>query len=169
MKNKVGRPKGLNRYGEATKPIRVPISKINDVYSFLDKHSHHNTCPLFSSKVPAGFPSPADDYIEASLNLNEYIIQHPSSTFFVRASAHSMINAGIFSGDLLVVDKSLTPTHGRIIIAAIDGELTVKRLWREANRVQLRPENNQYQPIDITAQQDMVIWGVVTHVIHEAT
>ena len=125
--------------------------------------------PILARAVPAGFPSPADDYIETHLDLNSHLIKHPAATFFVIAEGDSMTDAGIRSGDMLIVDKSVSAVHGKIVIAAIDGELTVKRLSRLEGRVQLLPENSRYKPIDITNEQDLVIWGVVTHVIHTAT
>lgn len=161
-----GRPKGSNIWGESTKAIRVPQSKVDDVKAFLKNETITIECPLYASHVRAGFPSPADDYIETHLNLNTHLIKHPAATFFVIASGDSMSDAGIFSGDMLIVDKSLEPVHGSIVIAAIDGELTVKRLSRKDERVQLIPENARYQPIDITQDQSLVIWGVVIYVIH---
>ena len=161
-----GRPKGRNIYGEATKPMRIPISRVLDVMEFLQQ-GNKLELPLYSSRVSAGFPSPADDYLECKLDLNSHLIPHPAATFFVKASGDSMKNAGIHSGDLLVVDRSIEPNHGKIVIAAIDGELTVKRLSQKDGQVQLLPENPNYPPIDITAEQEMVILGVVTHVIHE--
>lgn len=163
-----GRPKGSNIWGEPTKAVRIPLSRINGVRQFLETGNISCALPLYSSTVRAGFPSPADDHIESFLDLNSHLIKHPAATFFVIASGDSMQNAGIQSGDLLIVDKSLEATHGKIVIAAIDGELTVKRLSRLANRVQLLPENEGYQAIDITNEQELVIWGVVTHVIHQA-
>ena len=161
-----GRPKGSNAYGETTHPVRIPVSKIAAVRAFLEKEDVR--CPLYTCHVKAGFPSPADDYIESYLDLNTHLIQHPAATFFVKASGDSMTGAGIQSGDMLIVDRSLDATHGKIVIAAIDGELTVKRLSRIAGSVQLLPENNQYPPIDITDMNELVIWGVVTYVIHVA-
>jgi DNA polymerase V len=161
-----GRPKGCNIYGEATKPIRLPVSRIEDVKAFL-QHGSRLEIPLYASKVSAGFPSPADDYLEQKLDLNTHLIQHPAATFFVRASGDSMKNAGIQSGDMLIVDRSLAPAHGKIVIAAVQGELTVKRLSCQNGRVTLMPENPAFSPIDITNEQEIVIWGVVTHVIHE--
>ena len=161
-----GRPRGSNAWGESTKSIRIPISKISAVSAFLEKED--NMCPLYACHVRAGFPSPADDYIETYLDLNTHLIKHPAATFFVTASGDSMTGAGIQSGDMLIVDKSLDATHGKIVIAAMDGELTVKRLSHTADRIQLLPENNHFQPIDITDTQELVIWGVVTHVIHVA-
>jgi DNA polymerase V len=163
-----GRPKGSNSWGESTKAIRIPISKIAAVKDFLTNSLDNSFCPLYSSHVRAGFPSPADDYIETHLDLNSHFIKHPAATFFVLAEGDSMTGAGIRSGDMLIVDKSLEATHGKIIIAAIDGELTVKRLFRQAGLVQLLPENSNFKPIDITENQDLVIWGVVTYVIHTA-
>ena len=122
--------------------------------------------PLFSCKVEAGFPSPADDYIESALDLNTHLVKNPASTFFVRVSGDSMIGAGIASGDLLVVDRSLTPESGNVVIAVLDGELTVKRLWRESGRVELRAENPAYAPIRLTGAMELDVWGVVRHVVH---
>lgn len=164
-----GRPKGSNVWGESTKAIRVPLSKIDAIKTFLETTNSTYALPLYASHVRAGFPSPADDYIETHLDLNTHLIKHPAATFFVIASGDSMTGAGIQSGDMLIVDRSLEASHGKIIIAAIDGELTVKRLSRNNMRVQLLPENNHYPPIDITNEQELVIWGVVTHVIHQAT
>lgn len=122
--------------------------------------------PLYLSKVPAGFPSPGDDAIACRLDLNEHLIKHPAATFFVRAQGDSMQDAGIYCGDILIVDRSIAPTHGKIVIAALDGALTVKRLSRQQGNVQLVSENKKYRPIEITENQDLVIWGVVLHVIH---
>ncbi|RAP34863.1 DNA polymerase V [Legionella quinlivanii] len=162
-----GRPKGSNQYGESTKAMRIPLSRMEEVKQLISSSSRL-TLPLYTCKVKAGFPSPADDYIEAHLNLNEFLIKHPSSTFLLTASGDSMKEAGIHNGDLLIVDSSLEATHGKIVIAAIDGELTVKRLSRLGGQVQLLPENPAFSAIDITENQDLVIWGVVTHVIHQA-
>ncbi|STX52421.1 SOS (error prone) mutagenesis protein UmuD (RumA) [Legionella busanensis] len=122
---------------------------------------------LYGSKVAAGFPSPADDYLESSLDLNEYLIKHPAATFMVRAQGDSMKDAGIQNGDLLIVDRSIEATHGKVVIAALNGELTVKRLSCRNGRVCLIPANPSYSPIDITEETVLVIWGVVTHVIHQ--
>jgi DNA polymerase V len=161
-----GRPKGRNQWGEPTQPLRIPQSQLEAVKQFLAKGTQY--CPLYSSRVQAGFPSPADDYIEAHLDLNEHLIKHPAATFFVKAEGDSMIGAHIQSGDLLIVDRSLTPTHGKIVIAAIQGELTVKRLYQQQGKVQLIPENPNYPIIDVTESSELVIWGVVTHIIHQA-
>lgn len=122
--------------------------------------------PVFLGRLAAGFPSPADDYIEGRLDLNRHLIKHPAATFFVRVSGDSMIDAGIHSGDLLVVDRSLDAVDGNVIVAALDGELTVKRLSKRGEILRLLPANSDYQPIEILAQQTFEIFGVVTNVIH---
>jgi len=117
--------------------------------------------PFFLSRVPAGFPSPADDYLESELDLNELLIQHPAATFFVRLAGDSMVNAGLFDGDILVVDRAEQVSHGRIVVAVIDGEMTVKRLYSQSGRVELRAENPAYKPIVFDEGRELVIWGVV--------
>lgn len=122
--------------------------------------------PLFGSPVPAGFPSPADDYIERSLDLNEHLIKHPAATFFVRATGDSMTGAGIHSGDLLIVDRAKEAVDGSIVIAVIDGELTVKRIRKNKGRISLEAENPQYPILIVGELAEFTIWGVVTNVIH---
>lgn len=161
-----GRPRGQGQYGESTKSMRLPLSRIAEVKRFLQEGLPKCKIPLYASSVKAGFPSPADDFIECYLDLNDYLIKHPAATFFVRASGESMINAGIHSGDVLVVDRSIEPAPGHIVIAAIDGELTVKRLSKNKGRLQLTAENPAFAAICLGAEQAIVIWGVVTSVIH---
>ncbi|MFH8134254.1 translesion error-prone DNA polymerase V autoproteolytic subunit [Pantoea osteomyelitidis] len=120
--------------------------------------------PLFTELVPCGFPSPAQDYIEQQIDLNKLLIQHPSATYFVRVSGDSMIDAGISDGDMLVVDRSLTPVHGNIVVAAVEGEFTVKRLQLHP-RVSLVPMNSAYSPILISSEDALEIFGVVNFVI----
>jgi len=122
--------------------------------------------PLFANKIAAGFPSPADDYVEKSLDLNELLITQPASTFFGRAEGVSMINAGIFPNDILVINRAIEPTPGKIVICAVNGELTVKRLERDGERWILKAENPDYPDIPLHDELEMVIWGVVTHAIH---
>ncbi len=122
--------------------------------------------PLFQNPVTAGFPSPAEDEIEKKLDLNELLIKHPTATFFLRVSGASMVKAGIHDNDILIVDRSLEPAHGKIVVAAVNGELTVKRLHLEKNKVFLMAENDVYRPIEITEGIELHIWGVVTSVIH---
>jgi len=160
-----GRPKGQGKFGEVTKPIRVPVSKIDSIMNFIDNNTL--SLPLYSSKVPAGFPSPADDHMEGKLDLNTHLVKHPTATFFVKASGDSMIGAGIHDGDILVVDRSLEPRQSRIVIAAVDGQLTVKRLKKKGKKIFLVPENKKFRPIELNENNDVKVWGVVTNVIHK--
>jgi DNA polymerase V len=182
-----GPPKGAGRYGEPTKAIRVPTSCLSAVQDMLDKAANlrlHVKAgefevmaptenpkslqrPLFFSTVPAGFPSPADDYIEKQLDLNEYFVEHPAATFYVRITGDSMKEAGIFSGDILVVDRSLNAVDGKIVIAAVNNELTVKRLYCNSGKVELRPENPDYPILSFTDDMELVIWGVVVGVVRK--
>ncbi|WET42520.1 translesion error-prone DNA polymerase V autoproteolytic subunit [Citrobacter enshiensis] len=120
--------------------------------------------PLFSDLVPCGFPSPAQDYVEQRIDLNELLVQHPSATYFVKASGDSMIDAGISEGDLLVVDSSRKAEHGDIVIAAVDGEFTVKRLQLRPT-VQLNPENRAWSPIIVGSEETLDVFGVVTFIV----
>ena len=122
--------------------------------------------PLVMERVAAGFPSPAGDYIERRLDLNEYLVQHPSATFFVRVAGDSMTGAGIHDGDILIVDRSLEPANGGIVVAAVNGELTVKRLMKRDGRCILKPENDAFGSIEAAEQNEVHIWGVATCVIH---
>ena len=123
--------------------------------------------PLFLSGVSAGFPSPAEDYIDRKLDLNELLIANPAATFFVRVAGDSMIGAGINHDDILVVDRSLEATSGKIVIAVYNGELTVKRLVRDKETIKLVAENPNYAPLVIDDDNGCEIWGVVTSVIHQ--
>ena len=124
------------------------------------------TLPLFGGKVSAGFPSPADDYVEKSLDLNQFLVAKPAATFFVKAQGDSMLGAGIHHDDILIVDRSVEATPGKIVVCALNGELTVKRLVQREQAWYLQPENPVYPDILIQDELDMVIWGVVTSVIH---
>ncbi|WP_420420728.1 LexA family protein [Simkania sp.] len=124
--------------------------------------------PLFSSSVKAGFPSPAEDHIEEKLDLNRLMIEHPAATFFLRVEGESMENANIHPGDILVVDRALTPQSGQIIVAVLNGEFTVKRLKKKESRLYLLPENPAFLELEITAKTEFQIWGVVTFIIHKA-
>ncbi|MFP6899343.1 MAG: translesion error-prone DNA polymerase V autoproteolytic subunit [Opitutales bacterium] len=159
-----GRPGGQGPYGEATKPVRLPVSMVDRVLRFVK--TKESAIPLYACGVSAGFPSPADDYLEGTLDLNERLIGEPAATFFVRAKGDSMIGAGIHDGDLLVVDRSVEARDGRVVIAVINGELTVKRLVRKNGKAWLEPENPAYQPISFNEGDDVRLWGVVTNVIH---
>lgn len=121
--------------------------------------------PLFAHPVPAGFPSPADDYLERRLSLDEHLIPNKDSTFFVRASGNSMVGAGIFDGDLMVVDKGLDARIGDIVVAVVDGEFTVKYLAERNGKAYLKSANQRYPDIEIKDGQELVVWGVVTSTI----
>ena len=123
--------------------------------------------PIFSARISAGFPSPADDYIENKLDLNEFLVQHPAATFFVRVEGDSMTEAGINSGDLLVVDRALETVNNCIVVAIINGEFTVKRISKNRGKIFLQPENPSYKALEITPEMDFKIWGRVSYVIHK--
>jgi DNA polymerase V len=133
---------------------------------FMASFSRHYQLNLYQQAVAAGFPSPAEDHIDKKLDLNRHLICNPAATFYVRVTGDSMIGAGIHSGDLLIVDRSLDATSGRIIIAVLHGELAVKRFCREGNRILLLAEHADCPPVEIYDPQDLHIWGVVTVVIH---
>ncbi len=126
----------------------------------------HST--IVQQQIAAGFPSPADDYLKAEtpLDLNEHLIKHPAATFFVRVRGDSMTGCGIYPDDILIVDRSLEPAHRKVVIAVVNGELTVKRLHKNGGKIMLMPENSGYQPIVIENEMELEIWGVVTCVIH---
>lgn len=123
--------------------------------------------PFYQSNVPAGFPSPAEDFMDLDLNLQEYLVQHPSATFCVRVTGDSMQNAGICSGDVMVVDRALEPQNNTIVLAILDGEFTVKRIQKKGQELYLKPENSKFKPIQITEEMNFQVWGVVTHIIHK--
>jgi len=173
-----GRPKGSGKYKEPTKAIRVPEGSIRHIKDFLERYpdvtevgsgtataSHNNIVkfeiPLFSSTVAAGYPSPAEDHVEDTLDLNDYMVQRPDSTFMLRVEGESMKNVGILPNDILIVDRSIKAAHNKIVIAAIDGELTVKRLFHRGGLIKLLPENPTYPEIELESEAELVIWGVV--------
>lgn len=123
--------------------------------------------PLVAAKVEAGFPSPADDHLECSLDLNEKLVCHPSATFFARAKGESMRDAGINDGALLVIDRSITPSDGHIVVAMLDGQFTIKRLRKRNGRVFLEAHNPAFSSIEMNGEQELVIWGVVKSAINE--
>ena len=135
--------------------------------SFYSLNSDVLDIPFYQSNVPAGFPSPAEDFMDLDLNLQSYLVQHPSATFCVRVTGDSMQNAGIFSGDVMVVDRALEPKNNTIVLAVWDGEFTVKRIQKKGNQLFLKPENQTFKPIEITEEMDFKVWGVVTHIIHK--
>ena len=173
-----GRPKGTGKYKEPTKAIRVPEGSLTYIREFLDKYPQVTEIgasqpqskdgsvvrleiPLYSSKVAAGMPSPAEDHVEETLDLNDYMVRRPDSTYMLRVEGESMKDVGILPNDILVVDRSLPAVHNKIVIAAIDGELTVKRLFHRGGLIKLLPENSAYPEIELESEADLVIWGVV--------
>lgn len=135
----------------------------------LDIHSSSSNSslelPLVSAGISAGFPSPAMDFIDVSIDLNKHLIKHPASTFYGRVKGVSMKDAGIYDGDLLIIDKSLSPKNNQIAVCYVDGDFTIKRISVNDGSCWLIPENKDYKPIKITEDNDFQIWGVVTHVI----
>jgi DNA polymerase V len=123
------------------------------------------TQPLFLSPIQAGFPSPATDYIEDGLDLNTYLVQHAAASFLFHVKGQSMQGAGIVDGDKVVVDRSVEAQHGSIVIAVVEGDYTIKRLFRRGARVELRAENPSFKPICFTADSQLEIWGVVVGVV----
>lgn len=159
-----GRPKGSGKFGEETRPIRIPVSEVDSVLRYVENSFYR--LPFYTSTVSAGFPSPAEDEVDQELDLNDLLIKHPAATFFLRVSGDSMLKAGIHHNDILVVDRSLSPSSGKIVIGVLNGELTVKRLLMKGKKVSLVPENDAYPVLEVTEAMDFRIWGVVTNVIH---
>lgn len=167
--------------------MRIPVSRIDDVRAYLtrprammaqapgnvewigpaSRAGQAVRLPLFASRVPAGFPSPAEDYAEGHLDLNEYLVEHEAATFYVRVQGHSMSGAGILDGDVIAVDRALEARHGDIVLAVIDNELTVKELYRLNGQVRLLPHHPDYAPIEIKPGQELTIWGVVKGVVRK--
>jgi len=177
-----GRPKGTGKYRSPTKAVRLPIPLADQILALLaippeagnlhltqilrpDRRTRQDL-PLFDVAVAAGYPSPAEEYTEGRLDLNRHLIKHPAATFLVRVAGESMLGAGIHPRDLLVVDRALQPSHGKVIIAVINGELTVKRLHQQGDLLALVPENPLFEPLQILEAMNFEVWGVVTHVIH---
>lgn len=125
--------------------------------------------PLLDVGIKAGFPSPAADFEEQRISLDHYLIKNPETTFFAKANGDSMINASINDGDLLVIDRSLEPKNNAIAVCYIDGEFTVKRIKKTKDKVILQPENDHYKPIEVTSDNNLIIWGIVTFVVKSLT
>jgi DNA polymerase V len=148
------------------KPFRAAHCEVKVVDRYSACIAIRYRLNLYQQPISAGFPSPAEDHIDRKLDLNQHLVHNPAATFYVRVTGDSMVGAGIHSGDLLIIDRSLDAISGRIVIAVLHGELTVKRLSLEGDRILLRAENPDYPPIEIYDPQDLSIWGVVTAVIH---
>ena len=139
----------------------------NNSYSSSKKDSSTLLIPLVKGTVSAGFPSPAEDYIELGIDLNKYLIKNPISTFFLRVSGNSMNNAGIYNNDLLIIDRSIKPHPGHIVVALLDGEFTLKRLIKEKDNYYLKADKENYPAISLYKYNDIQIWGVAIYSIHE--
>lgn len=138
----------------------------SEIFIIKPKSNKNNIAPFFIDSVSAGFPSPATDYLESKLDLNEYLVKHPAATYIVKANGPSMIKAGIMSGDLLIVDRSITPRNENIVIASIFGDLTVKKIRKKDTSLFLVSANQEYPSIEVKEEMECFIWGVVTYVIH---
>ncbi|SFR49673.1 LexA family transcriptional regulator [Thiomicrospira sp. ALE5] len=178
-----GRKAGSGPFGEPTKVMRVPVSKVSMMKAWLHQLYEPSVTsvgewqlvnpvskvmlPVFSHKVIAGFPSPADDNQEDTIDLNETFAPSTQTSFIVRVQGDSMIEAGILPGDQLVIDRSIEPVSGKIVVASIDGDLTLKRLIKKEGKMWLYPENKHYQPIVVAEESELVIWGVVVSVLRK--
>ena len=160
-----GRPKGTGKFGEVTERLRVPASMVDQVLQFVASKAFQ--LPLYSATVQAGSPAFADDYVDRRMDLNSHLVRKPEDTFLVRAAGDSMIDANIRDGDLLVVDRGMPPKHGKIVVAAVDGALTVKFLITKQGRTYLMPANPEYTPIPVNPETGVTIWGVVTSSVRE--
>lgn len=160
-----GRPKGSGRFGEATERLRVPASMVAEVLKFVESKAFK--LPLYACNVQAGLAPAMDDSVEARIDLNQFLVDDPQSTFLVRAAGDSMIDANIRDGDLLVVDRKMPPKHGKIVIAVVDGQLTVKFLIIKQGRTYLMPANPEFPPIPVNPETGVTIWGVVTNSVHQ--
>lgn len=184
-----GRKPNSGKFKEPTKAMRVPESCVKPLTLWLDNLAQENkknasplnllntihlpeahptplSMPLYECSVSAGFPSPADDRYDLTMDLNKHLVQNTAATFFVRASGESMLNAGIHNGDLLIVDRSLIAKSQDIVIAVVDGDLTVKRLIQSNGKTILKAENLAFSNIELTEDITVSLWGVVTNVIH---
>tara|TARA_B110000467_G_C18262973_1_gene447452 strand:- start:433 stop:897 length:465 start_codon:yes stop_codon:yes gene_type:complete len=144
------------------------INSNNKLAFYAMDDSKLSEIPMYGDAVPAGSPSPAQDYLDMDLNLHDFLVQNPADTFCVRAIGDSMIDANIQSGDVMVVDKALEPSNNDIVLAVLDGEFTVKHIRKSEGELYLMPANENYQPIKITEGVDFKVWGVVTFIIQKA-
>lgn len=172
------------KFGEKTEVIRIPKSIVPELKAYLSNsktvklpifqnYQQITTAdptflvPLVHHSIAAGFPSPAEDYIEGRIDLNEHLIIHKDASFILRVSGWSMVNAGIFDGDEIIVDRAVIPKNNHIVVAVIDGQLTVKRLYKKAGSITLVAENPDFPPIHVKEADGLMIWGVVIRVLHK--
>ncbi|MCW1953750.1 MAG: translesion error-prone DNA polymerase V autoproteolytic subunit [Flavobacteriia bacterium] len=145
--------------------MRLKKTKEAKGLTFYAPAPSSNKQPIIEGGISAGFPSPADDFKEIRISLDENLVRNKEATFYARVSGESMIGAGLDDGDLLVIDRSLEPKDGKIAVCYIDGEFTVKRLKIQEGKLYLMPENNKYKPIEVHEDNTLLVWGVVTYVI----
>ncbi|QQR79563.1 MAG: translesion error-prone DNA polymerase V autoproteolytic subunit [Deltaproteobacteria bacterium] len=156
-----GRPRGVGPHGEATKPVRIPLSLVESLGSILKSHK----IPLYSGRVSAGRPLESDNHVQEYVNLYKKLVPEPESIFCVKAQGDSMVGAGIYDGDLLIVDRHEEAGHKKIVIASVNGEQTVKTLLRVKGQLVLMPQNEKYPPLPITPDMEFSIQGVVKHCV----
>ncbi|MBX7067534.1 MAG: translesion error-prone DNA polymerase V autoproteolytic subunit [Parachlamydiales bacterium] len=159
-----GRPRGTGKFGEPTKPIRIPISDLEKALRCIQNRFFK--LPLYHCPVKAGIPESVEAEVEKEVDLNEILVKNAANTFLVKVNGSSMIDAGIQEGDLLIVDRSIEPVNQKIVIASLNGELTVKRLRLEKSKIRLIAENKTLKPIEISEEMNFQILGTVTGVIH---
>jgi DNA polymerase V len=179
-----GRPQGSGKYGEETKAVRLPVRIADEILAVLARSTQKTEVgttvqsifkpeqktkfclPLYLNPVAAGLPSVTEDYVDENIDLNRHLVKHPDTTFLVRVIGESMLDAGIHPNDMLIVDRSIEVINGQVVIAVVNGELTVKRIRKHKDKLWLMPENKSFQPIEIDENTELHIWGVVTNVIH---
>ena len=178
-----GRKPGTGTYSEPTRPLRVPESLAGAILDYLAAYrkkpeiqvdalpivtdAPRRAIPVMSYRVPAGFPSPADDYVQDRVDLNEHLILHRDASFILRVSGWSMVGAGIHDGDEIIVDRAIDPQDGHVVVAVIGNELTVKRLRKDGKSIRLAAENPDFPDIEFLEGEELTIWGVVTRVLHK--
>ena len=178
-KAKFGEPTAIMRVPESAKPVVIDF--LNELAQKRQKEPqwpNHLTpvrlaenpasfkIPLFSHTIRAGFPSPADDYVADTLDLNDHLMPRKEASFLLKAKGDSMVGVGIHDGDILIVDRSITASNGCVVIATVDGQFTVKTLEKKRGLIRLLPANPDFQPIEFKDEQELQIWGVVTNVVH---
>lgn len=160
-----GRPSGGGKFGKKTKPVRIPVEMEDEILDYINSNGY--SLPLYSSKISAGAASPADEEIAEKVDLNKFLVDNPQDCILVKATGDSMVGAGIFSDDILVVNRNIEPKNGKIVIASIDNQLTVKRFQKMDGKIILRSENKNYSDIEIPENSDLIILGIVTSIIHK--
>jgi DNA polymerase V len=165
--NPNGRPRGTGKYGEVTQTVRVPVSMVEEVVDYAASRGHR--LRLYENRVSAGTLTPTDDDVKETIQLHDMLVKHPKDTLCVRVQGESMTGVGIMPDDILIVDSREIARDGKIVVAAVNADVTVKRLSKNREGVWLKPENPKYEPIPVGPDDNMVIWGVVTGVVRTKT